>query len=249
MPEHLVESELFGHEKGAFTDAKDAKKGLFELAHRGTLFLDEIGDMPRGLQAKLLQVLETHRLRRVGGVREIDVDVHVVTATNRNLEVAVACGDFREDLYYRLNVLAINLPPLRERPEDVLPLATHFVTTLCRELSQPSRELTPSVVRAFERYPWPGNARELRNVLERILLVEDDTVVREEHLPLEIAGARHTPSHGLRLPIEGLDLDATERDLITQALARSGGNKTAAARLLGISRDTFRYRLEKHEIE
>jgi two-component system response regulator AtoC len=248
MPEHLVESELFGHEKGAFTDAKEAKQGLFDLANRGTLFLDEIGDMPRALQAKLLQVLETHRFRRIGGMREIDVDVHVIAATNRNLEAAVATGDFREDLFYRLNVLALTLPPLRERPEDIMPLATHFIATLCRDLAQPSREISADAVHALEHYPWPGNARELRNVLERILLIEEDTQVRRMHLPTDIAGVSPMQHHGMVLPAEGIDLDAAEGELIAQAMERAGGNKTAAARLLGLSRDTLRYRLEKYGI-
>ncbi len=249
MPEHLVESELFGHEAGAYTDAKEAKKGLFELADRGTLFLDEIGDMPRALQAKLLQVLESHRFRRIGGVRDIEVDVHVITATNRDLEAAQKAGEFREDLFYRLNVLPIVMPPLRDRPEDIQPLATHFGGVLARELGQPTRELAPEVARAFDRYAWPGNARELRNVLERILLIEDDTLVRLEHLPPTIAGIAPTRPNALVLPAEGLDLDQTERELIVQAMARAGGNKTAAARLLGLTRDTMRYRLEKFGIQ
>ncbi len=247
LPEHLVESELFGHEAGAFTDARETKKGLFELAHGGTAFLDEIGDMPKAAQAKLLGFLETHSLRRVGGVRDIEVDTHVVAATNRNLEAAVAQGEFREDLFYRLNVFPIELPPLRERPEDVAPLAIHFVDTLCRELRQPPRHIAPDALRALEQYEWPGNARQLKNVLERILFLEDADTVTPASLPAEVRHA--TVSNGGRifvLPPAGVSLEELERELICQALDRMAGNKTGAARLLGLSRDTLRYRLEKH---
>lgn len=248
LPDNLVESELFGHEAGAFTDAREQKRGLFELADRGTIFLDEIGDMPKGVQAKLLHFLESHAVRRVGGVRDLCLDVHVITATNRDLEAAVARGDFREDLFYRLNVVPVHLPPLRERPEDIAPLALHFVDILCRELRLPERHIAPDALRALERYDWPGNARELRNVLERILLLEDAEVIEVSHLPPEL---RNAIEHGERtfvLPPDGLSLDELERELICQALERTGGNKTGAARLLGLSRDTLRYRLEKYGI-
>jgi len=246
LPEHLVESELFGHEAGAFTDARETKKGLFELAHGGTAFLDEIGDMPRAAQAKLLGFLETLVLRRVGGVRDIEVDTHVVAATNRNLEEAVARGDFREDLFYRLNVFPIELPPLRDRPEDIAPLAIHFVDVLCRELRQPPRQIAADALRALEGYGWPGNARQLKNVLERILFLEDSDVISAAALPAEV---RHSVTPNGRifvLPPAGVSLDELERELICQALDRMAGNKTGAARLLGLSRDTLRYRLEKH---
>ncbi len=247
LPEHLVESELFGHEAGAFTDARETKKGLFELAHGGTAFLDEIGDMPKAAQAKLLGFLETHSLRRVGGVRDIEVDTHVVAATNRNLEAAVAQGEFREDLFYRLNVFPIELPPLRERPEDVAPLAMHFLDTLARELRQPPRKLSAEALRALEQYEWPGNARQLKNVLERILFLEDGDTITPASLPAEVRHA--TVSNGGKifvLPPAGVSLEELERELICQALDRMAGNKTGAARLLGLSRDTLRYRLEKH---
>ena len=256
LPEHLVESELFGHEAGAYTDAREAKRGLFELAHRGTIFLDEIGDMPKAAQATLLHFLATHEFRRVGGVRSIEVDVHVVTATNRNLEEAVAQGEFREDLFYRLNVVPVHLPALRERPEDIAPLAVHFMDNLCRDLRQEPRSLSPEALRAMESYPWPGNARELRNVLERVLLLEDADTIRLEHLPPQFSanGNGNGNGHGgakakvFVLPPSGLDLEELERELICQALDRSDGNKTGAARLLGLSRDTLRYRLEKYGI-
>ncbi len=249
LPEHLVESELFGHEAGAYTDARDAKRGLFELAHRGTIFLDEIGDMPKAAQAKLLHFLETHEFRRVGGVRSIEVDVHVVTATNRNLEEAVERGDFREDLFYRLNVVPVHLPALRERPEDIAPLAVHFMDGLCRELRQNPRQISPDALRIMEAYAWPGNARELRNVLERSLLLEDSDTLKPEHLPAQLHGASAAPkARSVVLPPAGLDLEELERELICQALDRADGNKTGAARLLGLTRDTLRYRLEKYGI-
>lgn len=253
VPEHLVESELFGHEAGAYTDAKEMKRGLFEIADKGTVFLDEIGDMPKAMQSKLLHVIETHELRRVGGVRSIDVDVHVLTATNRNLEEAVAKGEFREDLFYRLNVINIRIPPLRDRPEDIAPLATHFVEELCRELGSVPREISRDALSALESYAWPGNARELRNVLERVLLLEDGENISLEHLPSEIAGHRgngktpHPPA--FVLPASGVDLEELEREFLCQALERTSGNKTSAARLLGLSRDTMRYRLEKYGIQ
>ncbi|HSJ16006.1 MAG TPA: sigma-54 dependent transcriptional regulator, partial [Longimicrobiales bacterium] len=188
LPEHLVESELFGHDAGAFTDARTAKQGLFELAHRGTIFLDEIGDMPPAAQAKLLAFLETRRFRRVGGIHDIEVDAHVVAATNRELEAAVATGLFREDLFYRLNVIPIEVPPLRERPEDVAPLAQHFLERFCRQLRQPLRRLDPDALAVLEAYPWPGNARQLGNTLERVLLLTDDDPIRVESLPPEVRG-------------------------------------------------------------
>ncbi len=249
IPENLVESELFGHEGGAFTDAKKAKRGLVELADGGTLFLDEIGDMPPAAQAKLLGFLETRSFRRVGGVRDLQVDIHVIAATNRDLEAAVADGTFRSDLFFRLNVVPIELPPLRERREDIAPLALHFVETLCRELRCPPRELAPETLQAMERYAWPGNAREIRNLLERLLLLYDADPITADLLPPEVRGDPGEPREAVAvLPPDGVDLEEVERALIGQALERTGGNKTAAARLLGLSRDTLRYRLEKYDL-
>jgi transcriptional regulator with PAS, ATPase and Fis domain len=248
LPEQLVESELFGHERGAYTDARELKRGLVEIAHRGTVFLDEIGDMPKVMQSKVLHFLETHEFRRVGGVRSIEVDVHVIAATNRNLEEAVARGDFREDLFYRLNVVPIQLPPLRDRPEDIGPLAVHLVDSLCRELRMAPREIHPEALLALEGYSWPGNARELRNVLERILLLEESAWIGVEHLPAELRAASAIKAKGFVLPPSGIDLEALERDLMCQAMERADGNKTNAARLLCLSRDTLRYRLEKYGI-
>lgn len=246
LPEHLVESELFGHEAGAFTDAKASKRGLFELADNGTIFLDEIGDMPKPAQAKLLGFLETHSFRRVGGVQDIDVDVHVIAATNRDIETAVARGEFREDLFYRLNVIPVQIPPLRERPEDIAPLALHFVDVMCRDLRQPARRLAAETLQALESYTWPGNARELRNTIERILLLTDEDPIRVDSLPQVVRGAASDPTARIVLPASGLSLEELERELICQALERTDGNKTGAARLLGMSRDTLRYRLEKY---
>lgn len=249
LPESLVESELFGHAAGAYTDAREAKRGLLELADGGTIFLDEIGDMPRPGQSKLLGVLENKRFRAVGGVRDVEVDVHVIAATNRDLEAAVAQGAFREDLFYRLNVVPIWLPPLRERPEDVAPLVLHLVERLSDDLRQPVREIDPRAMRALERYPWPGNVRQLRNVLERVLLLNDDGPIGLAHLPPEIQGEPEVEGRAMVLPPSGVSLDQLERELIAQALERTDGNKTGAARLLGLSRDTLRYRLEKYGID
>ena len=190
IPEQLLESELYGHEKGAFTDAKRFKKGLFELADGGALFLDEIGEMTPGLQAKLLHVLETRTFRRVGGGSDITVDVRVIAATHRDLQKAVAEGRFREDLYFRLNVVPIVVPPLRERPEDVPLMAEHFIAQFCRELGRPAARLHPDALRVMLDYAWPGNVRELRNLMERVVLLEAEDEIRVEHLPPEVTGAR-----------------------------------------------------------
>ncbi|GMR12956.1 MAG: sigma-54 dependent transcriptional regulator [Gemmatimonadota bacterium] len=249
LPESLVESELFGHQAGAFTDAREEKRGLFELAHGGTLLLDEVGDMPKAAQAKLLSVLETHVLRRVGGLRDIPIDVHVIAATNRDLEALVGAGEFREDLFYRLSVVSVHVPPLRERREDIAPLALHFLASLCLEMGLPTRRLSPDALRSMEAYDWPGNGRQLRNLLERILLLDDRETVELASLPPEFrvaAGIAGDAGHSFVLPPDGVDLETVERDLILQALERTGGNKTRSARLLGLSRDTFRYRVEKH---
>ncbi|MFV2007649.1 MAG: sigma-54-dependent transcriptional regulator [Longimicrobiales bacterium] len=249
LPESLVESELFGHQAGAFTDAREEKRGLFEMAHGGTLLLDEVGDMPKAAQAKLLSVLETHVLRRVGGLRDIPIDVHVIAVTNRDLEASVGAGEFREDLFYRLSVVSIHVPPLRERREDIAPLALHFLASLCVEMGLPTRRLTPDALRSMEAYHWPGNARQLRNLLERILLLDDRDTVELASLPPEfrvMSGVPGDSGHSFVLPPDGLQLEAVERDLIRQALERTGGNKTRSARLLGLSRDTLRYRVEKH---
>ncbi len=246
IPETLLESELFGHEKGAFTDAKGQKKGLLEQADGGTAFLDEIGEIAPVLQAKLLRFLEEKAFRRVGGSDDLRVDVRIVAATNRNLEDAVREGRFREDLYYRLRVLPVELPPLRERDGDVLLLANHFVDGFNREFKKSIRGFVPEARAALQTYPWPGNIRELRNVLERaVLLAEKDLLEKEDVLAVTPASL----SAGFQLPVGGLDLERLERDLLVQALKRSGGNQTHAGKLLGLNRDQIRYRIEKFGLE
>lgn len=249
LPEHLVESELFGHERGAFTDARERKKGLAELADGGTLFLDEIGDMPPGVQAKLLRFLEDSKFKRLGGTTDVRVDVRVIAATNRDLDAAVSERSFRSDLYYRLKVVPVLVPPLRERRDDIAPLALYFLRQVAQDLRREPPALPDETMRLFENYRWPGNARELRNVLERLLILEDTDEIRPEHLPTEIRNASR-PGKSLQdlvhLPPEGADLEDIERALLRQALERTAGNVTAAARLLGLTRDTLRYRLEKY---
>ena len=250
IPEQLLESELYGHEKGAFTDAKRFKKGLFELADGGALFLDEIGEMTPGLQAKLLHVLETRTFRRVGGGADITVDVRVIAATHRDLQKAVAEGRFREDLYFRLNVVPIEVPPLRERPEDVRQMAEHFIAQFCRELARPPARLHPDALRLMLDYRWPGNVRELRNLIERVVLLEAEEEIRPEHLPAELTGrsgggpaaattAAVFPPGVVRPLVE------VEKLAIQHALSVCSGNKTLAAKQLGISRQTLRTKLKE----
>jgi two-component system response regulator AtoC len=251
LPETLLESELFGHERGAFTDAKERKLGLLELADRGTVLLDEIGDLPPGAQAKLLRFLETRTFKRVGGVRDVSVDVRVVASTNRDLEAAVRDGSFRRDLYFRLNVVPILIPPLRERPEDVAPLARYFLDRMTSTMRRAPRTIQKEALAMLERYAWPGNVRELKNVIERAVILEERGEIRPDGLPDEIkpGGRALDLEPGFRLPAGGIDLESLERDLIRQALEQARGNKTRAAALLGLSRDTLRYRLEKYGID
>jgi len=251
LPETLLESELFGHERGAFTDARERKQGLLELADRGSVLLDEIGDLPPGAQAKLLRFLETRTFKRVGGVRDIVVDVRIIASTNRDLEVAVRDGSFRRDLYFRLNVIPIVAPPLRERPEDVEPLAHYFLDQMAARLRRPPRTISRAALAMLVRYAWPGNVRELKNVIERAVILEEGTELQPAHLPEELQpGARALDLEpGFRLPPGGIALEQLEQDLIRQALLQARGNKTRAAELLGLTRDTLRYRVEKHRIE
>jgi two-component system, NtrC family, response regulator AtoC len=247
LPETLLESELFGHERGAFTDARQQKRGLLEQADEGTVFLDEIGEMVPALQAKLLRVLEEKMFRRVGGSGDIQVDVRVIAATNRNLEDLVREGKFRDDLYYRLNVLRIELPPLRARAEDIPLLAQHFVEDFSREFKRSVRGLTPEALEVLSSYSWPGNVRELRNMIERAVLLSDSEALQPADFDsLAPARAAVGGAHGpFELPIGGVVLDDVERSLVVQALDRAGGNRTRAAALLGLHRDQIRYRIEK----
>jgi DNA-binding NtrC family response regulator len=246
LQDTLLESELFGHEKGAFTDAKTQKKGLFELADGGTVFLDEIGDMSPMLQAKLLRALEEKAFRRIGGTQDIHIDVRVIAATNRNLEKAIEEKKFREDLYYRLNVITIDVPPLRERREDIPLLVEHFLKQFAADFRRGVLHVGPEALRKLEAYDWPGNVRELRNVIERAVLLgsgpaisEDDIVLGRSSAPAE-AGRRL-----FTLPPKGIRLDELERDLVVQALERTGGNQTRAGELLGLTRDQIHYRMVK----
>jgi two-component system, NtrC family, response regulator AtoC len=243
LPETLLESELFGHERGAFTDARAQKRGLLESADGGTVFLDEIGEMVPALQAKLLRFLEEKTFKRVGGAQDIRVDVRVIAATNRNLEETVRQGTFREDLYYRLNVLPLVLPPLRAHPSDIPDLVHHYVDAFNREFKKNVSHVSPEAMKGLEAYPWPGNIRELRNAVERAMLLSEGNTLRPEHFPV-LAPRAHL-SQGVELPGAGLDLEQLERDLVVQALTRTGGNQTRAAGLLGLNRDQIRYRIEK----
>jgi DNA-binding NtrC family response regulator len=248
LPDTILESELFGHERGAFTDARQQKRGLLETADGGTVFLDEIGEMAPQLQAKLLRVLEEKTFKRVGGVADIRVDVRVVAATNRKLEDDVKKGRFREDLYYRLNVLPIVLPPLRTRAEDIPALVRYFVDAYNREFRKKVRGVTDEAMRRLTTYGWPGNVRELRNAVERAMLLVDGDQLTGEQFPVADAGATRL-TEAVDLPAAGIDLEQLERSLVVQALERSGWNQTRAAGLLGLNRDQIRYRIEKFKLE
>src|ERR1044071_3426504 len=257
LPATLIESELFGYEKGAFTDAKARKEGLFEQAEGGTLLLDEIVELELSLQAKLLRVLEEGAFRRVGGLKDIPLDVRVLAASNRDLKSESEAGRFRLDLYYRLSVIQIDIPSLHERGEDVLLLTEHYIEAFSKRLRKRVEGIAPEVAAAFRRYEWPGNVRELRNVIERALILEHEEVITMKYIPRAVAdGARSISTDGrsaavsgsqFRLPADGVALEDVEMSLVRQAIERSGGNQTKAAELLGISRDQLRYRLKKLE--
>ncbi len=273
IPETLLESELFGHERGAFTDAKAMKRGLFELADRGTLFLDEIGELPMVLQAKLLRVLEDQTFRRIGGLRDISVDTRIIAASNRDLEHAVQEGRFREDLFYRLSVIPLFIPPLRERKEDILPLAELCVRRYSRRLQKAAQGISPEAQQLLLRYPWPGNVRELKNAIERAMILEEGPYIQPQYLPVALGsppatdafrpgalwpsaqpgqmwramdGGRYLPP--LEIPDQGTSLEGIEKELVQMALQRTRGNQTRAARLLDISRDALRYRIKKFSL-
>ena len=250
LPESLLESELFGHERGAFTDARERKRGLLELGDRGTVLLDEIGDLAPGAQAKLLRFLEERTFKRVGGMRDIKVDVRIIASTNRNLESAVRDGTFRRDLFFRLNVVPIVIPPLRERPEDVEPLAQFFVQRMTTEVRRPARRICKEALAMLRRYSWPGNVRELKNVIERAVILEGGTEILPSHLPEELkpGGRALDLEPDFKLPPGGIDLEELEKDLIRQALEQTRGNKTRAAELLALTRDTLRYRIDKYKL-
>jgi DNA-binding NtrC family response regulator len=246
IPDNLLESELFGFEKGAFTHAQSRKKGLFELAQEGTIFLDEIAEMPLHLQAKLLRFLEKRSLRRLGGTTDISINARIVAATNRDLREAVRLGTFREDLFYRLNVIPIHLPPLRERGEDILLLARHFLDLYSRRLGRPAKRLADEAQAAFLSYAWPGNIRELKNIIERLVILCPVPVITHGLLPPEMHRRPRSPGNG-GTPGEGFDLEAhlneIERHLVQAALERAQGRKCQAADDLGISRHALKRRL------
>ncbi len=264
LPEELLESELFGHEKGAFTDAKSQKIGLLELANKGTLFLDEIGETSLTIQVKLLRVLEKMSFRRVGGTKDIKVSVRIISATNRNLKVAVQDKAFREDLYYRLKVIPIHIPPLRERKEDIYLLLKHFINQYNKQFNKAFKEIADEAYEAILDYPWPGNIRELKNMIERIVLLEDADTLEIGHLPpsvkegsislsepsiirrFEAAFSRPLPGDGI--PFEEL-LSKAEREFIVKAMRESGGNQSKAARMLQLNRDKLRYRLKNFDLD
>jgi two-component system response regulator PilR (NtrC family) len=252
IPENLLESELFGHVRGAFTGALHNKEGLFELADGGTLFLDEVGDLPLPLQVKVLRAIQDKSFRRVGGTNDQRVDARIVSATNRRLEEAVAQGRFREDLYYRLNVIEIPLPPLRERKDDVALLVDHFIAKYARELGKDVKGISDEALARLVAYRFPGNVRELENVIERAAALTRGPVIQVESLPRSVL-EREEPEPGPRIPREGVDLERLmqdyERSLILEALRPAGGVKKKAAKLLGISFRSLRYRLEKLGID
>src|ERR671932_624528 len=248
--ENLLESELFGHEKGSFTGAHAEKKGLFEVADRGTLFLDEIGELDISMQAKLLRALQEREIRRVGGTRPIKIDVRVVAATNRDLRAMVADGRFRDDLYYRINVLSVDVPPLRERREDIPVLIDYFLKKHTRNTSRLVRGLTPETRRLMMNYSWPGNVRQLESAIERAILLCEGDLITVDDLPLEVRQESQPAAEGaFKLPPEGISFEEVERGLIVQAMEQTDYNITKAAKLLGLTFRTLQYRLEKFGIK
>jgi len=250
IPENLLESELFGYEKGAFTGAATSKPGKFELADKGTLFLDEIGDVPPAIQVKLLRVLQEREFERLGGTRTIKVDVRLLAATNRDLRAALEDGTFREDLYYRLNVVPIDIPPLREHKEDIPGLANLFLARFAKDSGRPEKitGISPAAMQLLVGHYWPGNVRELQNVVERASALASSSLLEVSDIQLDLPRNRGGASPDRFLP-EGMTLDQWEDEMIREALKRAGGNKSQAARLLGLSRNALRYRLSKIGID
>jgi len=251
IPETLLESELFGYEKGAFTDARAQKRGIFELADKGTLFLDEIGEIPLMLQAKLLRVLEEQTFRRLGGLKDIKLDLRVIAATNKNLREAVKEGAFRQDLYFRLNVIQILIPPLRERIEDIIPLTKFFVDHYNRKFKRQIEGASDAAAKLLVGHDWPGNVRELRNAIERAMILEEGAYISPASLPISVSrpdGAAVAITAPAEIPTDGLSLEDNERSLLVKALDKTHGNQTQAARLLRITRDTLRYKMKKFNL-
>jgi DNA-binding NtrC family response regulator len=253
FPETLLESEIFGHEKGAFTDANKLKKGLFEIAEGGTVFLDEIGEINLPTQVKLLSVLENRIIRRLGGTVDIPVDIRIISATNKELKKSIEQKTFREDLYYRLKVFQIDLPPLRERKEDIPQLTQHYINQFNIQFRKNVRNIHPDAEKLLIHYEWPGNIRELRNVIERAILLENSTSIQIESLPSEIKNASAFEYQSINpyqfiIPDIGITLDELEKQIIKQALDKTNNNQSRASRLLGISRDTLRYKQKKHKL-
>jgi DNA-binding NtrC family response regulator len=248
IPENLLESELFGYEKGAFTDAKQRKKGLVELAEGGTLFLDEISTLNLHLQAKLLRFLETHTFKRVGGLKDIHVDIRVIAATNQDLEEACEEGKFRKDLYYRLNVCPVFIPPLRERKCDIIPLTQQFISHYNSKFRKDIKNLAAEVEKLFMEYDWPGNVRELKNAVERAMIFEEESQITTKNLPIPLTKSPAESSHRItdKLALSGLSLEEMEKELLKEALNKAGGNQSQAAKLLKITRDTLRYKIKKY---
>jgi PAS domain S-box-containing protein len=247
IPETLLESELFGYEKGAFTDARQQKRGILELASGGTVFLDEIGEMPLALQAKLLRVLEEQAFRRLGGVKDIHVELRVITATNQDLREAIRQGRFRLDLYYRLNVIQLAIPPLRERKEDILPLVKHFIEAFNPRFKRQIKGVSPQSAEVLLAHDWPGNVREVRNTIERSMVLEESAWVQPSSLGIRRDSSVGVPSSATVL--ENMGLEEAERTMLLRALEKAGWNQSQAARALGISRDTLRYRMKKFDLK
>jgi DNA-binding NtrC family response regulator len=252
LPENLIETELFGHEKGAFTDAKEARQGHIELAHGGTLFLDEIATLGLALQSKLLRVLEDRAVTRIGGKTARKIDFRLIAATNEDLEALVQAGRFREDLYYRINVVPIALPALRERKGDIPLLAGHFLRIYCKANSKPLKQVDPEVLGVMEDYDWPGNVRELENVIQRLVLMNDSAVISLQNLPQQMLVASNASQEAILIPEEGVDFDTEmeriELAYLQAALNRSGGKKSAAAALLGIDSQRMKYLCRKRNL-
>jgi two-component system NtrC family response regulator len=250
LTETLLESELFGHERGAYTGADKMKKGRFEIAHGGTLFLDEVGDIPQSIQVKLLRVLQEHQFERVGGTDNIEVDVRIIAATNKNLEQKIKDGTFREDLYYRLNVVSIKIPPLRERKEDVLPMIESFIKKYCEENKKDTDEISKEAADVLMKYNYPGNVRELENIIERAVVLTRGKVITLNDLPMSIKGFKEERT--ITAPGEGTlteQVETLEKQLIFDALQESGGNQTKAGKLLGLTERNLRYKLKKYNIK